>query len=89
MVNPVGGNRRIDNPIGEVSKRGRPQRGKSDRKDNRGGVVVDISSAGGVETGQLEEKIERIKRQLKEGTYPLDRNKLAEKILEFFTDGRG
>lgn len=90
MLNPIGGNRRIDNPIGEVSaRRERTRKGKNSITDNRGGVVVDISSTSKGESGDLEAKIERIKRQLKEGKYPLDRNRLAEKILEFFTDGRG
>ena len=49
------------------------------------GVVVNISQ--NIDTKErLDEKVERIKKLVREGKYPLDRDKLAEKILQFLTD---
>jgi len=88
MLNPVGGNRGIDRPIGEISKREKTGKERTQREtDRKKGVIVDISTPGGVVDQDLETKIELIKRRIREGNYPLDRTRLAEKILDFFTDG--
>ena len=86
MLNPVGGGR--FNPYPErVERENSPKRVRNERTKTNGGVVIDITPSEEGENILLERRVEEIKRLLKEGKYPLDRSKLAEKILEFFTDG--
>ena len=85
MVNPIGGGK--FNPYTEgLESRNTPKKGKSNRVKPNGGVIVDINPSEEVEDTLLEKRVEEIKKLLREGKYPLDRSKLAEKILEFFTD---
>ena len=83
MLNPVerGGFRNFEHSISGKRKRV----GKS---SNSEGVIVEISSS--MET--IEEKItdkrlKELKRLIKEGNYPLDHQKLAEKIVNLLLDG--
>ena len=51
-------------------------------------VIVDISTSSKVASERINKnRLEQLKRLIKEGNYPLDRQKLAEKIVNFLLDG--
>lgn len=85
MVNPIGG--RKVNPYLDSFNRENTQKRLKKMETSTKGVIVDINPLEEGEETFLKRKIEDIKKLVKEGKYPLDRSKLAEKILEFFTDG--
>jgi len=85
MINPIGGGGINFQKIYERTLKG--QR-REKRLNPEGGVVIDLPKGVNSRNETAEEKVERLKKLIREGDYPLDRNKLAEKILEFLTDGR-
>jgi len=81
MVNPIGG--KYWNEIySNGKKREKTLKGEGNRNE---GVVINIAKSFDVK-GDIESKVETVKKLIKEGKYPLDRDKLAEKILQFLTD---
>ena len=82
MVNPISG--RYWNNTYRTEKT-KEKNIRSPKNLENTGVVVNISQ--NIDTKErLDEKVERIKKLVREGKYPLDRDKLAEKILQFLTD---
>ena len=85
MVNPIGGGK-INPYLEGFNRENTPKRSKK-MENPTGGVIVNINSSEDDGEILLQKRVEDIKKLVKEGKYPLDRSKLAEKILEFFTDG--
>ena len=56
-------------------------------KTSNSGVVVEITTAPNKEETLDPQRLEEIKKLIKEGNYPLDHRKLAEKIVDFLMDG--
>ena len=82
MVNPIG--RNYPNNLYQTER----ERGKTARRKTANeaeGVIVNISHSPDTED-DFEKRVEKLKKLVKEGKYPLDRDKLAEKILQFLTD---
>jgi len=53
------------------------------------GVVVEITTLPDTNEEILDpNRLEKIKKLIKEGKYPLDHQKLAEKIVDFLIDGK-
>jgi len=66
------------------------------RKQNKGaevkikqGVFVEINNSQEVEldSNLTKKRIEKLKQLIKEGKYPIDHRKLAEKVLKFLLNG--
>jgi anti-sigma28 factor (negative regulator of flagellin synthesis) len=84
MINPVGGGGINFHKSYEKSLK----RVRSNSNINpEEGVVIDLPKGGSLIRETAEEKVERLKKLIREGNYPLDRSKLAERILDFLTDG--
>ena len=84
MVNPI--NRSIKNTYQQTGERKRNLKEEEKNKAISGGVIVNISNAQLAEEQSIKNKVETIKTLLKEGKYPLNREKVAETILKFLTD---
>jgi len=83
MINPIerGGFRNFEKTLS-----GRKQRNEKKLKSD--GVVLEISTPVEVSEEKITDKrLEELKKLIKEGNYPLDRQKLAEKIVNFLLDG--
>jgi len=83
MINPVerGGFRNFEKTL-------RVRKQRNEKKLKSGGVVLEISTSLEVSEEKITDKrLEELKKLIKEGNYPLDRQKLAEKIVNFLLDG--
>ena len=86
MINPIrGGGTNFQRTYERATKS--KTKGENETVSNDG-VVIDLPKGVNSLGETAEEKVERLKKLIREGNYPLDRSKLAEKILDFLTDGR-
>jgi len=86
MINPIGGGS-LDSQYGGIRKNKKLSNPLNSTEKNTDGVIVEIKQNKIDEEERLEERVKKIKKLIKEGKYPLNYAKLAEKILDFFTDG--
>jgi len=86
MVNPIKGIGNIENY--QYTERKSQKVRKQNRISRNGdGVIIEISlDRESLEELSASEKAKRIKNLIKEGKYPIDLQKLSEKIVDFFTN---
>ncbi|HID78994.1 MAG TPA: flagellar biosynthesis anti-sigma factor FlgM [Aquifex aeolicus] len=86
MINPIGGGGINFQRSYERATKSGTKGGKETITDD--GVFIDLPNGENPLRETAEDRVERLKKLISEGNYPLDRSKLAEKILDFLTDGR-
>jgi anti-sigma28 factor (negative regulator of flagellin synthesis) len=81
MINPIRGggfNFEPKRDIKNLSKR-------KEKKSVEDEVVLEIQNVE-IENLSASQKVEKLKKLIKEGKYPLDPQKVAEKLINFLTD---
>jgi len=82
MIFPIRGGGVNFDPKREVKK---PLSKRGEVNTSSEGVVLEIQSLE-VEDKPASQKVERLKKLIKEGRYPLNPERVAEKLVDFLTD---